>query len=119
VARNLHVSYRRSRALEDSHAAGLLGLWPSGSPVPSPFDWAAANEIEQRLETALRALPVSCREALLLVAIEGQSPSEAAAICGVSADAMRQRLSRGRALLARKLAETDLPALTALKVATT
>jgi hypothetical protein len=32
---------------------------------------------------------------------------------------MRQRLSRGRALLARKLAETDLPALTALKVATT
>jgi len=35
VARNLHVSYRRSRLLEDSHAAGLIGLWPSGSPQPS------------------------------------------------------------------------------------
>src|SRR5688500_14648362 len=34
VARNLHASYCRSRILEDSHAPGLLGLWPSGSPRP-------------------------------------------------------------------------------------
>ena len=119
VARNLHASYRRSRALEDSHAAGMIGLWPSGSPVPSPFDWTAANETERRLEAALRALPVSCREALLLVAVEGQSPGDAATICGVSPEAMRQRLSRGRALLAKKLDEGDAPALAALKAVTT
>ena len=35
VARNLHTSYCRSRMLEDSHAVGLIGLWPSGSPQPS------------------------------------------------------------------------------------
>src|SRR5688500_18468256 len=37
VARNLYISYRRSRMLEDSHAVGLIGLWPSGSGMPSPF----------------------------------------------------------------------------------
>ena len=119
VARNLYVSYRRSRVMEDSHAAGLIGLWPSGSPVPSPYEWTAANEVERRLDTALRALPVSCREALLLVAIEGQSPAAAAAICGISPEAMRQRLSRARALLAKKLDESDAPALAALKAVTT
>ena len=31
VARNLYVSYRRSRMLEDSHAVGLIGLWPGGA----------------------------------------------------------------------------------------
>ena len=119
VARNLHVSYRRSRMLEDSHAAGLIGLWPSGSPVPSPFDATAASEIEQRLDAALRALPVSAREALLLVAVEGQSPAEAALVCGISPEAMRQRLSRARALLARRLEERNTPALAALKAVTT
>lgn len=119
VARNLHVSYRRSRAIEDSHAAGLIGLWPSGSPTPSPFESASALQIEQRLESALGALPVSCREALLLIAIEGQSTAEAAAVCGISPDAMRQRLSRARALLARKLDEREAPGLAALKAVTT
>lgn len=119
VARNLHVSYRRSRAIEDSHAAGLLSLWPAGTAPPSPFDWTAANEVERRIDAAVRALPVGCREALLLVAIEGQSPAEAAAICGISVEAMRQRVSRARALLARKLDESEAHGLAALKVATT
>jgi DNA-directed RNA polymerase specialized sigma24 family protein len=34
VARNLHVSYCRSRLLEDSRLADLIGLWPSGSVAP-------------------------------------------------------------------------------------
>ena len=35
VARNLYVSYQRSRMLEETHAASLIGLWPSGSHGPS------------------------------------------------------------------------------------
>src|SRR4051812_17585048 len=31
VARNLHVSYCRSRMIEEVHAGALLGLWPFGS----------------------------------------------------------------------------------------
>jgi RNA polymerase sigma-70 factor (ECF subfamily) len=114
VARNLHVSYRRSRTLEDSHAAGLIGLWPSGMADPSPFEVAAANETGRRLESAIGALPVAYREALLLVVVEGLRPAEAAAICGVSAEAMRQRLSRARAALALAL-DTEAPALALLR----
>ncbi len=114
VARNLYVSYRRSRMLEDSHAAGLIGLWPSGSATPSPFDTTAANEAGRRLEAALGALPVAYREALLLVAVEGLRPAEAAAVCGVLPEAMRQRLRRARTLLAHKL-DSDEPALAVLR----
>lgn len=114
VARNLHLSYRRSRLLEDSHAAGLIGLWPSGSPQPSPFDVAAAGETGRRIEAALGVLPVAYREALLLVVVEGLKPTEAAEICGISPEAMRQRLSRARAALTQGL-KTDEPALAVLK----
>jgi len=118
VARNLHVSYRRSRMLEDSHAAGLIGLWPSGSPQPSPFDVAAAGETGRRIEAALEALPVAYREVLLLVAVEGLKPAEAAEICGVSSEAMRQRLSRARAVLAQSLRSDELALAVLKEVAT-
>ena len=114
VARNLYVSYRRTRLLEDSHAAGLIGLWPSGSPLPSPFEVAAAGETGRRIEAALGALPVASREVLLLVVVEGLKPAEAAEICGVSSEAMRQRLTRARAALAQSL-KADQPALAVLK----
>lgn len=103
VARNLHVSYRRSRMIEESHAAGLIGLWPIACDRPSPFEETAATEAERRIEAAIAALPSSYREILLLVGIEGFLPAEAAEICRISPEAMRQRLSRARALLARRL----------------
>lgn len=115
VARHLHTSYCRSRLLEDSHATSLLGLWPHGRPVRSPFDATAADEAARLVATALATLPLPYREALLLVALEGLSHSEAAAICGVTTEAMRQRLARGRALLARHLSDTEAPRLASLK----
>ena len=114
VARNLHTSYRRSRLIEDSGDADTAGLWSRGAPIPSPLEIAEASELERRIASALAALPTIYREALLL-AMEGLGPSEAAAVCGVSAPAMRQRLSRARALLDRHLTETDLPGLAVLK----
>ena len=119
VARNLHVSYRRSRLIEDSHAAGLMALWPSGPPVPSPFELTAANETGRRIESALAALPVAYREALLLVVVEDLRPAEAATICGISPEAMRQRLSRARALLAKRFDDEADEGLAALREVTT
>ena len=113
IARNLYASYCRSRLLDYDVMAGLH-LWPVQAPEPSPFETAAAGELQKRVEAALATLPGTCREALLLVALEGLTPSEAAAVCGVSAETMRQRLSRARALLARRLdasATTPLPVL--------
>ena len=103
VARNLYVSYQRSRAVEDSHASSLFGLWPCGLTGASPYEATASNEMERQIEAALASLPATYREVLLLVGVDGFRPGEAAEICGISPEAFRQRLSRARALLAGKL----------------
>lgn len=115
VARNLHVSYRRSRAIEDSGDAEATRLWSRAAPAPSPLEVAEASEMQRRVAEAMAALPTIYREALLLVGIEGLSPSVAASVCGISPQAMRQRLSRARALVDRHLTATDGPGLTALR----
>lgn len=107
VARNLYASHCRARAVETSHAARLIGLWPDALHRPSPFETLAASETERRIEAALAALPVGSREALLLVSVEELSPREAAQVCSISAEAMRKRLSRARALLEQRLGATE------------
>ena len=118
VARNLYISYCRSRLLEDSQSMEMIGLWPLGTPPPSPFESTVASETGRRIEVALAELPAAYREALLLVAFEGMRPAEAAAVCGVSPEAMRQRLSRARAAIARRLSDVDGSVVTALKEVT-
>jgi RNA polymerase sigma-70 factor (ECF subfamily) len=119
VARNLHVSYCRSRLLEDAQTADAIGLWPLGTPRPSPFEATVANETGRRIEGAIAALPAMHREALLLVAVEGLKPAEAAAVCGITPEAMRQRLSRARAAVAAHLDDSDDTLLVHLKTVTT
>lgn len=119
VARNLFISYCRSRMLEDTQQADAIGMWSLGSPGPSPFDATVANETGRRLDAAIAALPAAHREALLLVAVEGMKPVEAAAVCGVTPEAMRQRLSRARAAVAQHLDDSEHPALLRLKAVTT
>jgi RNA polymerase sigma-70 factor (ECF subfamily) len=113
VARNLYFSYCRTRALDDRLTAGI-GLWPLAMPHPSPYEATAANELERRVETALASLPRVYREVLLLVWVEGLTRAEAALVCGIRADALRQRLSRGRALLAEELRRADEPGIAVL-----
>ena len=62
VARNLHISYNRSRMLEDSAAASLIALWPFSVERSSPFEAAAASELERRIERALAAMPTTSRK---------------------------------------------------------
>jgi RNA polymerase sigma-70 factor (ECF subfamily) len=119
VARNLYVSYCRARMLEDAQSADAIGLWPLGSPAPSPFESTVASETGRRLDEAIAALPAAHREALLLVAVEGMKPAEAAAVCAITPEAMRQRLSRARAAVARHLDESDNTILVHLKAVTT
>jgi len=103
VARNLYRSYLRSRLLEDSAAASLMALWPVSAGRHSPFEAAAAGELERRIERALAALPVASREVLLLVAVAGLDQSDAADVCGITPEALRQRLHRAREALAKAL----------------
>lgn len=103
VARNLHVSYVRSRLLEDSAKAGLMSLWPFSVERSSPFEATAASELERRIERALASLPAASREVLLLVGVAGLDHADAADVCGITPEALRQRLHRARAMLARAL----------------
>ena len=119
VARNLYLSYCRSRLLADSQTVDMIGLWSLGTPRPSPFESTVASETSRRIEVALAELPALYREALLLVAIEGMRPAEAAIVCGITPEAMRQRLSRARTAIARRLDERDGPLLASLKEVTT
>jgi RNA polymerase sigma-70 factor (ECF subfamily) len=107
VARNLYLSYRRARLLEEERLGELSRLDPLAPASPSPLEAAATSELQARLERALSTLPLPYREALLLVGVQGLTPAEAALVCGVTPEALRQRLSRGRALLGERLREAE------------
>jgi RNA polymerase sigma factor (sigma-70 family) len=113
VARNLHVSHCRSRALDAERLEWLAGQAPSaaGAPAssPTPFEEAAASELGARLERALAGLAPAQREVMLLIAVDRMEHDEAAAVLDLSREALRQRLSRARAQLAEAL--TRPPAL--------
>ena len=119
VARNLHAATAGRAWSSAPMPPASQALWPSEAPRPSPFESLAASETGRRIEAALAALPATSREALLLVATEGLSPAEAAGVCGISAEAMRQRLSRARAQLARRLEATERAAIGLLREAKT
>lgn len=105
VARHLYWSHCRSRVVEQRYG-GLIDLWPCPSAPASPFEEAAAHELEGQLARAIASLPPRDREVLLLVGVEGLTPSEAAVVCDVTPEALRQRLSRARAALNEVLAES-------------
>jgi RNA polymerase sigma-70 factor, ECF subfamily len=107
VARNLFLSYCRSRAREQAYTRDLILLWPSEFSR-SPYDSALLSEFQERLEAALAELPPMYREVLLLIGFEGLRPADAAAVCGIATDALRQRLSRARALLSQRLKDKEL-----------
>lgn len=103
VARNLSISFNRSRLLEESATASLIALWPCSPPRASPFEATAMNELERRIERALAAMSAASREVLLLVGVAGLSHADAADVCGITPEALRQRLHRARDTLSRAL----------------
>lgn len=109
IARNLHVSYCRSRMIEDSAAASVIALWPFSLERSSPFEAAAASELERRIERALATMPAASREVLLLVVVVGLDHSDAADVCGITPAALRQRLHRARETLSKVLERDVAP----------
>lgn len=96
VARNLFLSHRRWSLLDGSRIAEAA-LWSKDRKQEStPESEAMGSQSQRTADAALAALPVKYREAVLLVCVENFEPTEAARIIGVSPEAFRQRLSRGR-----------------------
>jgi RNA polymerase sigma factor (sigma-70 family) len=109
VARNLHASWCRHRALDDTRITDAAATW-SARPGESPFELAARNETERRLEGALARVPLADREVLLLVSQAGLTPAEAAIGLGLAPEAMRKRLQRARERLVKEMAAEGPPA---------
>ena len=110
VARNLYFSWRRSRAVDATRTTELDPSWPAPERGDSPFEAAARAELEGRVEAALARLALRDREVLMLVGVEGLTPSEAAAVCGLPAVTLRARLHRARERLAVEMdADREAP----------
>lgn len=107
VARNLFVSWSRWRLLDAERVGELARITLRAAPAAGPLEELSRSERERALERAIVRLPARAREALLLVGVEGMTPAEAAAVCGIGPEAMRARLMRARRLLARAMREEE------------
>lgn len=107
IAYNLFVSHRRWSALNLARLGTLRLLSPGEADHRTPYEAQATDDLQRRLEAALAELKDEHREVLLLVAVEGMEPQEAAEVLTVSAPALRQRLKRARDALAAALTEEE------------
>lgn len=96
VARNLFLSHRRWSLLDGSRLAEAVQSSKDKKHEATPESQAIASQSQRTVDAALAALPLKYREAVLLVCVEHFEPTEAARIIGVTPEAFRQRLSRGR-----------------------
>jgi len=79
------------------------------APDPSPERGALLRENVHRAAAALDALPGEVRRTLLLVADEGRSTREVAALMNVTEEVVRARISRGRKRLAAIMEGREVP----------
>ncbi len=107
VARNLYVSHVRWAIVDADRKLSVGQGFLDERAEPSAFDMTLATELERNVEKALSSLPLVYREALVLVAVERLSTEDAARVLDLNLAALRQRLSRGRKLLAQAM---DMPA---------
>ena len=70
----------------------------------SPFEFAAQEELRERVEAALRQVPEAFRTVVVLREIEGFTYEEIADILQVNLGTVKSRLTRGRAVLRGLLA---------------
>jgi RNA polymerase sigma-70 factor (ECF subfamily) len=89
---------RRGPAVPNRDLDGIDPPAPAQAPPPG-------LDVDPDLAAALRALSESDREALLLIAWEDLTPSQAAASLGITAAAFRVRLHRARRRLSDRLTE--------------
>lgn len=105
IVRNLaHQSVRRKQRepLRRAEALETIAELPAGEPLPR--EHAISKEEEAILWRALEQMPENYREPLVLFYREQQSIEHVAQQLDLSEDAVKQRLSRGRKMLADAVA---------------
>ena len=105
IARNLiNNSLRREGREPIRSAEPLEAIHESASTTPLPHDQAISKEEEAILWRALERIPEIYRGPLVLYYRENQSIETVAEALELSEEAVKQRLSRGRKLLAEEVA---------------
>jgi RNA polymerase sigma-70 factor (ECF subfamily) len=74
-------------------------------PSPGPERLALSAQSRERIEEALRDLPIEYREALVLRDVEGLSYEEIAAALEISLGTVKSRIARGRGRLQEALGD--------------
>lgn len=103
IARNLGHNARR-RSAPAAHTAPLDTAAQLATAQPGPVEAAVSREEGELVWQALAQIPESYREPLILFYREEQSIAEVAVALELSPDAVKQRLSRGRAMLQERVA---------------
>lgn len=105
IARNRINSTLRREGREPAHTAEPLEeIHDAASAEPLPHDHTISKEEAAILWRSLERIPEVYREPLVLFYREHQSVEAVAAALELSEDAVKQRLSRGRKLLAAEVA---------------
>jgi RNA polymerase sigma-70 factor (ECF subfamily) len=109
IARRFCIKKRRrskfAPAREDSlDAPGTDAVHRLADPAPNPEQSAANRELAGALTRAIDALDPPQREVLVLRDVEGLSAPEVARVLGVSVEAVKSRLHRGRIAVRQDLA---------------
>jgi len=105
IARNLTNNWIRQRSRDVvARAEPLEGAPETTETAPTPREHAISREKEAILWSALEQIPETCREPLVLYYREQQSVQRVAEALGISEDAVKQRLSRGRKMLKEQVA---------------
>ena len=106
VARNACLRSQRRRRRHTDALTTLDGALSGPTHHPSmPDDEASAKQLVRTLEAGLNELDDKYREAVILRDVEGLSAPEVAEVLGVSVEAVKSRLHRGRSELRARLEE--------------
>lgn len=98
----LNLCYDRLRRRRETPTDTPPDLADDG---PGPDRGLQAQDVGRRVEAAMKALPDRQREAVVLCHYQEMSNIEAAALMGVSVDALESLLARGRRALRAALAD--------------
>jgi RNA polymerase sigma factor (sigma-70 family) len=97
----------RSTLVETAAEFQIHGTPPGGEApaiLETPDRSANKPDVDRSLDRALQSLPYDCKAAVVLVDVAELPYREAARILEVSTDTLRERISRGRALMRQALA---------------
>ncbi|WP_395743523.1 RNA polymerase sigma factor [Prosthecobacter sp.] len=104
IARHvIHNFLRKQQRTPTAMAAELGEVIPPVSDEPSPDECAINEQESAMLWRALQSLPENYREPMVLFYRQNESVAAVAESLGLSEDAVKQRLARGRAMLAEQV----------------